>query len=104
MDHMHHSIEVLPDILRKRGRIFYGLNRKNLKQKFNILILNLYRSNESNIQICHEILLTQLNKEHSEIRYAAIQIIDMLFQRSNFFRELILEEFQEFFELVLGRY
>lgn len=46
--------------------------------------------------------MTQLNKEHSEVRYSAFQIIDTLFQRSHVFRELILDDFQNFFQLVLG--
>ncbi len=45
--------------------------------------------------------MTQLNKEHSEVRYSAFQIIDCLFQRSHVFRELLLDDFQNFFELVL---
>ncbi len=45
--------------------------------------------------------MAQLNKEHSEVRYSAFQIIDCLFLRSHVFRELILDEFQMLFELVL---
>ena len=48
--------------------------------------------------------MNQLNKEHSEVRYSALQIIDCLFQRSHVFRELLLENFQTFFELVLGNF
>ena len=46
--------------------------------------------------------MTQLNKNHSEIRYSAIQIIDAIFLRSHVFRELILDNIQTIFELVLG--
>lgn len=45
--------------------------------------------------------MSQLRKDHSEIRFSAFQIIDSLFQRSHLFRELILEQFQGIFELVL---
>lgn len=48
-------------------------------------------------------LLAQLKKEHSEVRYSALLIVDCLFERSGKFRELLLEEFQPFFELVLGK-
>jgi UV-stimulated scaffold protein A len=44
----------------------------------------------------------KLIEPHSEIRYSALQITDALFQRSHRFRELLLDEFQIFFELVLG--
>ena len=48
--------------------------------------------------------MTQLNKDHSEIRYSAFQIIDALFLRSHVFRELVLDNIQTIFELVLGIY
>lgn len=50
---------------------------------------------------CFEILFTQLKKDHSEIRFAALKIIDVLFQRSHKFRQILLDDFQQFFELVL---
>ena len=55
-----------------------------------------------NCKYSYEILITQLNKNHSEIRYSAIQIIDAIFLRSHVFRELILDNIQTIFELVLG--
>ena len=60
------------------------------------------RDNDMNCQYSYQILINHLQKEHSEIRYSTLQIIDCLFQRSHVFRELILDEFQQFFELVLG--
>ncbi|CAF1031317.1 unnamed protein product [Brachionus calyciflorus] len=59
------------------------------------------KTSEENLKLSYEILNTQIKKEHSEIRYAALQIIDCLFQRSHSFRELLLDDFQVFFELVL---
>lgn len=61
----------------------------------------LCRDNDEHCKYCYEILITQLKKEHSEVRYSCLQIIDCLFQRSHIFRELLLDEFQSFFELVL---
>ncbi len=55
-----------------------------------------------NCKYSYEILMTQLNKNHSEIRYSAIQIIDAIFLRSHVFRELVLDNIQTIFELVLG--
>ena len=46
-------------------------------------------------------LMKKFNEEHSQVRYSALQIVDCLFQRSHTYRELILDEFQAFFELVL---
>lgn len=59
------------------------------------------RNNDENLKLCFEVLNTQLKKEHSEIRFAALQIIDILFQRSHLFRELVLEDLEQFFERVL---
>ena len=46
-------------------------------------------------------LIVQLKKEHSEIRYSALQLVDCLFQRSHTFRELLLDELNSFFEYIL---
>lgn len=45
--------------------------------------------------------MTQLNKEHAEIRFSAFQIVDELFTRSHQFRALIISNFQEFLELTV---
>ena len=42
-----------------------------------------------------------LNKNHSEIRYSSLQIIDVLFQRSHNFRELLLDDLNLILELIL---
>lgn len=70
----------------------------------NFLIeIEIHRSYEGHVKSAYEILLAQLNKEHSEIRYSALQIVDALFHRSHVFRDLLLDEFQQFYELVLGK-
>jgi hypothetical protein len=61
------------------------------------------RSSAQNIRDCYEILIEKLNQDHSEIRYSALQIVDCLFMRSHLFRELVLDEFHNLFELVLGK-
>jgi hypothetical protein len=60
------------------------------------------RQKDENIRYAYELLIGYLPKNHCEIRYSALQVIDFLFQRSHLFREMILNEFQAFFELVLG--
>ena len=46
--------------------------------------------------------MTEFKKQHSEIRYSAMQITDYLFDRSARFRDLLLEDFQAFFEYIFG--
>lgn len=55
-------------------------------------------SNEYVKQLYH-LSMTQLNKDHSEVRYGAILLINEIFIRSHVFREMLLAEFQDFLEL-----
>jgi hypothetical protein len=48
--------------------------------------------------------MTEFKKHHSEIRYSAFQITDYLFERSYRFRELILDDFQNFVEYIFGEF
>lgn len=73
-----------------------NLDETQLKQ-----IKSICREDELNCKYSYEIVMTQLTKEHSEIRYSAFQIMDCLFQKSHVFRELVLDNFQTIFELVL---
>ena len=50
----------------------------------------------------HRVLLSQLEREHAEVRRSTVQVIDELFHRSHCFRELLLADFQLFIELTLG--
>ena len=63
----------------------------------------LFRDNDDHIDICFSLLMTEFKKQHSEIRYSAMQITDYLFDRSTRFRDLLLEDFQSFFEYIFGR-
>ena len=45
--------------------------------------------------------MTQLHKEHAEIRLSAVQVIDQLFMRSHAFRELLIADFNEFLDLTV---
>ncbi|XP_049807947.1 UV-stimulated scaffold protein A-like isoform X2 [Schistocerca nitens] len=47
----------------------------------------------------YHLLLCQLEKQHSEVRFSAFQICDVLFRRSHFFRELLVSEMQRVLEL-----
>lgn len=47
----------------------------------------------------YHLLLCQLEKQHSEVRFSAFQICDVLFRRSHCFRELLVSEMQRILEL-----
>ncbi|XP_064645040.1 UV-stimulated scaffold protein A-like isoform X2 [Lineus longissimus] len=47
----------------------------------------------------HHLVMSQLEKEHAEIRFSAFQIANEIFVRSHQFRELILSDFHNFLEL-----
>lgn len=44
--------------------------------------------------------MTQLRKDHAEVRYSAVLIINELFIRSSVFRSKLEADFEEFLELV----
>ena len=49
----------------------------------------------------YHLVLTQLKKNHAEVRLSSLQIISELFLRSHMFRELLLTDFQLFLELTV---
>lgn len=49
----------------------------------------------------YHLVLTQLKKNHAEVRLSSLQIISELFLRSHTFRELLLTDFQIFLELTV---
>ena len=53
------------------------------------------RSDESLLQPLHETLMKQLEKDHSEIRLSAFQVIIEIFERSHKFRCLIVDSLQD---------
>ena len=61
------------------------------------------RISDDYVSQCYELLWSQLKREHAEIRLSTFQIIDELFRRSHKFRCLLLENFQAYLELTLGR-
>ncbi|XP_031572194.1 UV-stimulated scaffold protein A-like [Actinia tenebrosa] len=74
-----------------------SLDEKQIKR-----VKNICKTSNSYVNHAYHILITQLKKKHSEIRFSCFQIIQELFSRSHVFRELILGEFQVFMELVIG--
>ena len=62
---------------------------------------SLCKHNEACLEHSFHILLSQLLKEHCEIRLSAFQIIDELFVRSHLFRTLLLNNFQQFMDCTI---
>ncbi|XP_015928046.2 UV-stimulated scaffold protein A isoform X1 [Parasteatoda tepidariorum] len=61
---------------------------------------NICKSSNEYVYFTYNVLMTQLRKEHSEIRYSVLLIINELFQRSSLFRKLLENDLEEFLELV----
>ena len=59
------------------------------------------RKSEVYVRHAYHLVLTQLKKNHAEIRLSSFQIINELFLRSHTFRELLLIDFQIFLELTV---
>ncbi|XP_072292307.1 UV-stimulated scaffold protein A isoform X2 [Eucyclogobius newberryi] len=57
-------------------------------------------SNDCIDHVYHSIM-SQLNQDHSEIRFSAFQLASELFNRSHHFRTLLVDNFQEFLELTV---
>lgn len=72
------------------------LNREKIKE-----VKNICKSSEEYISRVYHLVLTQLNKEHAEIRFSAFQIIEELFSRSHLFRTLVISNFQDLLELTV---
>lgn len=60
------------------------------------------KKNDENVRITCEILFSFLKRAHSVIRLNCIYLADILFSRSNCFRNLMLEQFELFTSLTLG--
>ena len=63
-----------------------------------------YRQSDAYVKHCFYLVMTQLEKDHSEIRLSSLLIIDEIFNRSHCFRDLLLKDFQNFLELTLGMF
>ncbi|CAF1291867.1 unnamed protein product [Adineta steineri] len=73
------------------------LNEEKIKQ-----LKQICKQTDVNVEYCYRLLIAQLNKNHSEIRYSAFQIIDQLFNRSHHFRTLLLDDFNYLIDKCLG--
>lgn len=65
-------------------------------------IKNLVRSSDNNVHAAVGFLMDIMNKNHSQVRYLAVLIIDELFSRSKLFRGLWVHRFERFLLLSVG--
>ncbi|KAI8335183.1 hypothetical protein BC941DRAFT_431491 [Chlamydoabsidia padenii] len=56
----------------------------------------------TNVEITYQLIMAQLHKKHSQIRYSCLQLCEELFQRSHGFRLLLAEDFPTFLQLGVG--
>eukprot|EP00075_Anas_platyrhynchos_P001372 XP_005016193.1 UV-stimulated scaffold protein A isoform X2 [Anas platyrhynchos] len=59
-------------------------------------------SSDDHIGHAYHLLLTRLREPHAQVRLSAFQALRELFARSHRFRTLLIADFQEFLELVVG--
>lgn len=65
-------------------------------------IKNLVRSSDNNVHAAVRFLMDIMNKNHSQVRFLAVLIIDELFSRSKLFRGLWVQRFERFLLLSVG--
>ncbi|XP_076364558.1 LOW QUALITY PROTEIN: UV-stimulated scaffold protein A-like [Tachypleus tridentatus] len=70
------------------------LNEGELKK-----LKKLCKTSDEYVKHTYYLLMTQLEKQHAEVRYSTVLVIKELFKRSHVFRELLLSDFQTFLEL-----
>ncbi|KAK9145521.1 hypothetical protein Sjap_005424 [Stephania japonica] len=60
------------------------------------------RSSDAELRLSVETLMDQMKRDHSQVRYLALLIIDELFMRSKLFRSLLTARFEQFLSLSVG--
>jgi hypothetical protein len=75
---------------------------RSLDEKLIKRVKSICKCSDENVRHLHRMVMTQLEKRHSEIRLSALQIINEIFLRSHAFRELLVDDFQKFVSLTTG--
>ncbi|XP_028398552.1 UV-stimulated scaffold protein A-like [Dendronephthya gigantea] len=75
---------------------------RNLDEKLFKRVKSICKSSDENVKHLYRMIMTQLEKRHSEIRLSALQIINEIFLRSHAFRVLLVDDFQKFLGLAIG--
>lgn len=74
----------------------------SLDQELFKRVKNICKTSDENVRHLYRMVMTQLEKQHAEVRLSSVQIINEIFSRSHVFRELLTENFQQFLELAVG--
>ncbi|KNC79785.1 hypothetical protein, variant [Sphaeroforma arctica JP610] len=88
-------LETLVEDITSTGLV--TLNDSHLKQ-----LKTACRKSDSNLRFAFDRIWRQLNKDHAQIRYSCVKVIDALFQRSHLFRQLLLDDVHEYFALTIA--
>ncbi|KAI8371863.1 hypothetical protein BD560DRAFT_395648 [Blakeslea trispora] len=75
----------------------WTLDRDKLKT-----IKSICKQTDLHVQMAFDCIMVQLRKKHAQIRYASVQLIEQLFERSRYFRDALTEDFPVFTQLTLG--
>ena len=75
--------------------------QKTLDEKPLKSLKNLCKKSNENLKHVYHMIMSQIEKEHAEIRLSCFQIIDELFMRSHQFRQFVLGDFLELMELTV---
>ena len=65
-------------------------------------VKSICKSSDENVRHLYRMVMAQLEKRHAEIRLSSLQVINEIFLRSHAFRELLVDDFQEFLSLAIG--
>lgn len=60
---------------------------------------NICKKSDKNVGHVYDLIIHQLEKNHSEIRFSAFQLCDELFRRSHYFRQLVVDKLHHVLEL-----
>ena len=93
------------DVLSELSDLIEGLTTsgsRSLDEKLFKRVKSICKCSDENVRHLYRMIMTQLEKRHSEIRLSALQIINEIFLRSHAFRELLVDDFQNFLSLTIG--
>ncbi|XP_071455145.1 UV-stimulated scaffold protein A-like [Hetaerina americana] len=76
--------------------------QKELNGKLMSSLRSICKQSDEFVRRSYQMIMHQLQKDHAEVRYSASQIIDDFFRRAHTFRELLLDDMQQYMELTIG--
>jgi len=89
------------DIKKLLGKLLTS-NSSELNPDLIKRLKSICKKNDGNVKITCDVLFSFLKKAHSVIRLNCVYLADILFSRSNYFRILLLENFEQFTSLTLA--